>query len=175
VTMDDNDGKKEASGVATTRRGVERMQVDEEYTKASGSGTFSKVRNLAKEGWNKVRRYLEGKKLVLEKETGKILVKDGHAEEGGQDCTEVTEEWLNTSVDSPGNVEVTMEITGEVDTVSLGSRGSHSTTVGFAFLDSMAEDNEEEAAPKVKEGRKRQRDLERRKPKKGLLGVQGWE
>jgi hypothetical protein len=37
----------------------------------------------------------------------------------------------------------------------------------------MAEENVEEVAPKVTEGRKRQRDLERRKPKKGLLGVQG--
>jgi hypothetical protein len=173
--MDDNEGKKEATGVATTRRGVERMQVDEEYIKASGSGTFSKVRSMAKEGWNKVRRFLDGKKLFLEKETGKILVKDGNAEEGGQECTEVTEEWLNSGVDSSGNIEVTMETTGETDTVSIGSRGSQTTTVGYAFLDSMVEDIEEESAPKVKEGSKRKRDLERRKPKKGLLGVQGWE
>jgi hypothetical protein len=36
-----DEGKKEATGVATTRRGVEKMQVDEEYIKASGSGTLS--------------------------------------------------------------------------------------------------------------------------------------
>jgi hypothetical protein len=122
---------------------------------------------MAKEGWNKVRRFLDGKKLFLEKETGKILVKDGNSEERGHECTEVTEEWLDPGVGSSGNIEVTMEITGEADTVSIGSRGSQTTTVGYAFLDSMVEDIEEGPAQKVKEGARGNGTWREENPRRG--------
>jgi hypothetical protein len=63
-------------GVRTTRWRVERMEVDSDKEQASGSRTLKLFANKAKEGWRKVRQILEGKRLVREKETEKIVVKE---------------------------------------------------------------------------------------------------
>jgi hypothetical protein len=75
--MGDSDDQREAAGVANMRWRVEKMQVDEDTEKASTGQRFRRVKKLAREGWRKVQNFLDRKRLVVERGTGRVLVKEG--------------------------------------------------------------------------------------------------
>ncbi len=170
----DVDKKREEDGVRSARWRVERMEVDSDNEKASGSRAIETMVSKAKEGWQKVKQILEGKRLVREKCSGKVMVK---AKTGVSDNEErtVMEEWEESI--TGGEVVVEVEVVGEKDNVSVASEETKGTAIGFDFLEGMGEEKtDEELDKKRAEGRKRKREHEERTQKEeGLYRVPGWE
>ncbi len=170
----DVDKKREEDGVRSARWRVERMEVDSDNEKASGSRTIETMVSRAKEGWQKVKQILDGKRLVREKGSGKVMVK---AKTGVSDNEErtVMEEWEESI--TGGEVVVEVEVVGKKDNVSVASEETKGTAIGFDFLEGMGEEKtDEELDKKRAEGRKRKREHEERTQKEeGLYRVPGWE
>ncbi len=81
--------------VESTRREVARLEVDEVGggSKASNTigGVMERMVSKAKDGWSRVKGLLEGKKLVRQIESGKVVLKK--EKEQGTEIEEVMEEW----------------------------------------------------------------------------------
>jgi hypothetical protein len=163
----------EGDGVRATRWRVERMEVDSDKEQASGSKTLDKVVSKAKEGWRKVKQLLEGKSLVREKNSGRVVVKEKVGEKENEE-KEVMEEWEENLMGGEVVVEVTT--VGEREEGSVASEESKGTIAGFEFLEGMCEDKREEDLEKKRcEGRKRKREQEDGVTKEGgMYGIPGW-
>ncbi len=66
-------GEESPVRVEETRRRVEKLVVEDI---GQASGLFWSVADRAKDGWGKMRKILEGKKLVWKGSTGRLLVVD---------------------------------------------------------------------------------------------------
>ncbi len=66
-------GEETPVRVEETRRRVEKLVVEDSR---QASGLFRSVADRAKDGWGKMRKILEGKKLVWKGSTGKLVVVD---------------------------------------------------------------------------------------------------
>ncbi len=170
----DGDQTREEEGVRRARWRVERMEVDSDNEKASGSRTIETMVSKAKEGWQKVKQLLDGKRLVRDKGSGKVMVKTKTGASDNEERT-VMEEWEESI--TGGEVVVEVEVVGEKDNVSVTSEETKGTAVGFDFLDGMGEEKtDEELDRKRAEGRKRKREQdERTQMEEGLYRVPGWE
>ncbi len=111
--------------VEKTRRGVERMEVEEDtnITKASAGRLKEKLTSAAKEGWSKVMNRLRGREL--KREGSELVVEKRLQSEGGEGgklllSEEVRGEWLEES--EAGRVEVeVVEEEREMDSLSVRS------------------------------------------------------
>ncbi len=91
-------GEESPVRVEETRRRAEKLVVEDN---GQASGLFRNITEKAKDGWGKMRKILEGRKLVWKGSTGKVVVMDQDKrvnEEVGE--VNVGEEW------SGGTVEV---------------------------------------------------------------------
>jgi hypothetical protein len=146
--------------VESTRREVASLEMDsaEEGAKASSNsgGVIGKMVNKAKDGWGRIKCLLEGKKLVRQTASGKLLLKE--REEVGKEIEVVMEEWEEDKMG--GVIEIEEE---EIRSEKGSDKGSDSVSVtrghGFDFLEKLeAEERDEELEIKRQEGRKRKRE-----------------
>jgi hypothetical protein len=72
-------GEEAPVRVEETRRRVEKLVVEDSR---QASGLFRSMADKAKDGWGKMRKILEGKKLVWKGSTGKLVVVDRERETG---------------------------------------------------------------------------------------------
>ncbi len=74
--------------VEDTRRDVARLEVDKETTEKQASvkaGTaVGRMVSLAKDGWSKIKGIIDGNKLVIEKDRGRVLLKEEGRVEGAR-------------------------------------------------------------------------------------------
>jgi hypothetical protein len=84
--------------VEETRRRVEKLAVDEG---SQASELLRTVTERAKDGWGKIRKVLEGKRLVWKGNTGKMVLVGGEKEvgEGGDGVASLEEEMIGGTVE----------------------------------------------------------------------------
>jgi hypothetical protein len=159
--------------VESARRDVARLEVDEERRRMEASNTVGRMFNMAKGGWNRIKKLLEGKRLVREERGGRVLLKD--KTEGKEEGEEVMEEWEERTMG--GEVEIEIEVTGSVasgDSGSVREEGRRGT--GFEFLEEIPkEDKEQDLEERKEEGRKRKRSIETGERKRNVGGTAGWK
>jgi hypothetical protein len=163
--------------VESTRREVARLEVDNDGggSKASSNigGVMGRMVNKAKDGWSRIKSLLEGKKLVRQDASGKLLLKE--KEDYGKEREEVMEEWEEDMMG--GVIEIEEE---EVRSEKGSDRGSDrvSTTrgQGFEFLQDLeVEEKDDKLKIKRQEGRKRKREGTGEEQEEGLIGMEGWK
>jgi hypothetical protein len=108
--------------------------MDEGGEQASGGIRLGRVKEMAREGWRKVRNFLYGIRLVVENETGRVLVREGDVEMEKKNLKSQRSCCLGVLRGGGEGVEVAMKMLYAEDSVSLGSSGSFSTAIGFGFL-----------------------------------------
>ncbi len=162
-----------------TRRGVAKMAVDESGHEKTASTMLGVMAEKAKNGWEKVKKLMEGKKVVrMAGEGGKIMVvkQTDRLEEAVTSKSEWDEDIMGGTVEIEDVTGGTEESRERDDRVSIGS----GTRSGGGILEFM-EDVEVESRDislddKVDEGRKRKREDDGPpNRKKGLNGLPGWE
>jgi hypothetical protein len=166
-------GEETPVRVEETRRRVEKLVVEDSR---QASGLFRSMADKAKDGWGKMRKILEGKKLVWKGSTGKLVVVDRERETGDNGGEVSLEEEM---------VGGTVEVLGEEvergrETEETGEENNKDITGGWANLDILDKIEKEEIDrdldERVGEGRKRKRGEEENKERKGGLGgLPGWE
>jgi hypothetical protein len=155
-----------------TRRGVEKMAVEEQGsgTGTQASGVFGHWARKAKGGWDRVKKLLEGKKVVGRTEGEMVVLAEG--QEGTvrmemEDWREGTEE---------DTVTVTIEREERRETVSCNSVGTSASRSTRDVLDGLEiEERNTTLDNKLDEGRKRKREDDIPEKRKGLHGLPGWE
>ncbi len=158
--------------VEETRRRVEKMAVEE--TEQAG-GILRNMAGRAKEGWERMRMMLEGKKLVWKGSSGR-MVAVAKEKEGVEGKVMNLEEEMDG-----GTVEIEKEVSKEetvsVDGVRLRRRDADSVCVDLEFLEGIDfEERDKELDEKVGESKKRKSSGDDDKSKKtGLSGLPGWE
>jgi hypothetical protein len=151
-----------------TRRGVEKMAVEEQGsgTRTQASGVLGHWARKAKGGWDKVKKLLEGKKVVGRTEGEMVVLAEG--QEGTvrmemEDWREGTEE---------DTVTVTIEREERWDTVSCNSVGTSASRTTKDVLDGLEiEERDATLDNKLDEGRKRKRKDDVPEKRKGLHGL----
>jgi hypothetical protein len=129
---------------------------------------------MAKEGWKKVRSFLDGRRLVVERGTGRVLFKERQEIVVEEDEIEITEEWAVGNDDEDGEVDVEVQAVNKEDMCSMESKASQVTAPGFGFLENIGtEDESQDGQEKEHLGKKRRREEERFKPKTEMFGVPG--
>jgi hypothetical protein len=170
---------EEPKRVEETRRGVAKMAVDESGHEKTASTMLGVMAEKAKNGWEKVKKLMEGKKVVrMAGEGGKIMVvkQTDRLEEAVTSKSEWDEDIMGGTVEIEDVTGGTEESRERDDRVSIGS----GTRSGGGILEFM-EDVEVESRDislddKVDEGRKRKREDDGPpNRKKGLNGLPGWE
>ncbi len=163
--------------VESTRREVASLEMDSAThgAKASGNigGVMGRMVSKAKDGWERIKSMLEGKKLVRQAASGKLLLKD--EEEMGKEAEVVMEEWEE---DKMGGVIVIEEeeVRSEKGTEKGSDNASATRGEGFEFLEGLeTEERDEELEVKRQEGRKRKREGSGEEQEKGLLGMEDWK
>jgi hypothetical protein len=163
------------SRVEETRKKVEKMAVDETE---QASGILRNMAGKAREGWLRMRRMLDGKKLVWKGSTGRMVAveKDKEGDSGEKESLNLEEELVG------GTVEIIREERGtemsrEDDrrsTIGMDERGGWAE---MDFLDKIEpEERDEELEAKMGEDKKRKRGEDDFKGKgTGLKGLPGWE
>jgi hypothetical protein len=163
--------------VESTRREVARLEVDNDGggSKASSNigGVMGRMVSKAKDGWSRIKSLLEGKKLVRQNASGKLLLKE--KEEDGRESEVVMEEWEEDKMG--GVIEIEEE---EVRSEKGSDKGSDRVSItrgqGFEFLQDLElEEKDDELEIKRQEGRKRKRDGPGDEQEEGLLGLEGWK
>ncbi len=162
--------------VEDTRRDVAGLEVDKETTEKQASvktGTaVGRMVSLAKDGWSKIKGIIDGNKLVIEKDSGRVLLKEEGRIEG--DSEVVMEEWDEGVIGRENEIEEVDEVGSEghrEECRDSGRRGQ-----GFEFLEELQnEEKEEELEKKSQEGRKRKLEMETGNIEKGLIGKPGWK
>jgi hypothetical protein len=155
-----------------TRRGVEKMAVEEQEsgTGTQASGVFGHWARKAKGGWDRVKKMLEGKKVVGRTDGVTVVLAEG--QEGTvrmemEDWKEGTEE---------DTVTVTIEQEDRKDTASCNSVGTSTSRTTRDVLDGLEiEERDVTLDNKLDEGRKRKREEDMPEKQKGLKGLPGWE
>jgi hypothetical protein len=168
--------------VEKTRRGVERMEVEEDLNKTKASVSAGRLKerltSAAREGWSKVMNRLRGREL--KREGGELVVEkrmQSVSDEVGKSLLseEVRGEWMDESEAGTVEVEV-VEEEKEADSMSVRSSDSKKIRAGFGFLDKMEDEERDEELDRVRStGRKRKRGDGETEEKKGLIGTAGWE
>ncbi len=159
-----------------TRRGVEKMVVEET---GQASGMFRSMAGKAKDSWDRMKRMLDGKKLIWKGSTGRMVVVDQEKADRGREgmTVDIVEEMKG------GTVEIVRE-NEEKGGDETEDRGSSSGTesgmggwAGLDFLDKIEiEERDTELDARVGEERKRKRgDEDGRVKKVGLKGLPGWD
>jgi hypothetical protein len=159
--------------VEETRRRVEKMAVEENE---QAGGILRSMAGRAKEGWERMRKMLDGKKLVWKGNSGRIVAVTKERE-GVEDKDMNVEDELDG-----GTVEIEREESGEEtvsggDGVSLRSRDADSVCVDLEFLEGIDFDERDKELDE-REGDSRKRKSsgdEDKKMKLGLGGLPGWE
>ncbi len=152
--MEMETGEKTPGRVEETRRRVEKMRVEEH---GQASGVFRSMAGKAREGWDRMKKMLDGKKLIWKGNTGRMVAISenlaGSMEEGV--AVDIGEELEGGTVEivreEQGEVEVGVEQCGKSETGSGG-------WAGFDFLDNIEiEERDQELDAKMGEERKRKR------------------
>ena len=184
----ERDGEKEESGVRgvkleETRRGVEKMVVEETGVRKQASGMLERLAGRAKEGWEKVKTMLEGKKVTWRGDGGMMLLEkrgvvglEGESEDGTM--REWEDEWEEDDIVTV--TELGIEEEEGRDDESKGRSRYSGDSRGMAgsvdFLEGIeVEEKDESLEEKLGEGRKRRREKERTKERKTLGSLPGWE
>ncbi len=163
--------------VESTRREVARLEVDNDGSGSKVSsnigGVMGRMVNKAEDGWSRIKSLLEGKKLVRQNASGKLLLKE--KEDVGRESEEVMEEWEEDTMG--GVIEIEEE---EVRSEKGSDKGSDRVSItrgqGFEFLQDLElEEKDDELEIKRQEGRKRKRDGPGEEQEEGLLGMEGWK
>jgi hypothetical protein len=164
---------REPARVEETRRRVEKMAVEENE---QAGGILRNMAGRAKEGWEKMRRMLEGKRLVWKGNSGKIVAVT--KERDGMEDKDMN---MEDEMDG-GTLEIEREEGGEEmgiggDGVSIRSRDADSVSVDLGFLDGIDfDERDKELDEREGESRKRKSSGdEDKKTKLGLGGLPGWE
>ncbi len=169
---------EEPRRVEETRKGVAKMAVEEERRSNTASKLFGSMTGRAKEGWSKVKKLMEGKRVTGAENGGIVIV--GEGDESDQAKLDRREEWDEKVMGGTVEIEEVESETGDDEEKRTdGSLGSGETWRGssaFEFLDRVeVEERDEELDNKLGEGRKRKRESDRNDGKKGLKGLPGWE
>ncbi len=83
--------REEPRRVEETRKGVAKMAVEEERRSNMASKLFGSMTGRAKEGWSKVKKLMEGKRVTGAENGGIVIV--GEGEERDQERLDRREEW----------------------------------------------------------------------------------
>jgi hypothetical protein len=157
--------------VEETRRRVEWLVVEE---KRQASGLLRTMADKARGGWEKMRKVLDGKKIVWRGSTGKIVVIDENAVVGEGEGEIGFEEEMEG-----GTVEMVGE---EADSVERKADSGASATGGSCggwsnmWEKIEVKERDKELEEQLSDSRKRKRDDGEGKAKKvGLCGLPGWE
>jgi hypothetical protein len=162
--------------VENARRNVARLEVDDgSHTRQASvriDTAMNRMVSLAKDGWSKIKGIIEGKKLVKDKESGRVLLQDPEVTEG--DGGIVMEEWDEGKMGGVVEIEEVDEDQSEgsgVENKDGGKRGQ-----GFEFLEElMTEEKEDELEAKRQEGKKRKREEVGGETGTGLGSRPGWK
>jgi hypothetical protein len=92
--------------VEETRRRVARMVVEESGQRKMASSMLDTVADKAREGWTKIKKMLEGKRISGD--SGKLVVEEG----GGRESLDKNSEWEEEVMG--GTVEVEVEEESEL-------------------------------------------------------------
>jgi hypothetical protein len=160
--------------VVETRRKVEKMAVDEN---AQASGMIRSMAEKAKGGWDRMKKMLEGKRLVWKGSSGKMVAvtKDVDTKKAEERVVDLEDEMDGGTVELVGE-----EGEEEMEVSDGGSASGRETKEGWedmGFLDSIeTEERDIDLEEKMGEGRKRQRGEDGPKGRKpGLKGLPGWD
>jgi hypothetical protein len=158
--------------VEETRRRVEKMVVEENE---QAGGILRSMAGRAKEGWDKMRKMLEGKKLVWKGNSGRIVAVTKEREGLEEKDMNLEDEMEGGTVEI--EKEVSEEETVSGDGVSLRSRDADSVCVDLEFLDGIDfEERDKELDDRVGDSKKRKSSGDDDKNRRlGLGGLPGWE
>jgi hypothetical protein len=153
-----------------------RLEVDDgSHTRQASvrmDTAVNRMVSLAKDGWSKIKGIIEGKRLVREKDSGRVLLQDQELIEG--DGGVVMEEWDEGKMGGVVEIEEVDEALNEEpggESKDSGKRGQ-----GFEFLEELqGEEKEVELEKKRQEGRKRKREVGTGETETGLGSRPGWK
>jgi len=137
--------------------------------------SLDKVKGALKTGWDKLKEFVAGKRIVQDKMTGEIgLRKDFRMEEGEVELN--MEDWIETA--EGGGVEIEIVEEDEISIVEEKSvEGSSIETDAYSFLEGLQERKKDVDLEKKKvDMRKRKREVDTVSINtRGLTGTEGWE
>jgi hypothetical protein len=170
------DGVPDGVLVERTRRGVESMEVIGEAAPARASVERLKDRivGAAKEGWNKVRMRLQGRRLKREGDA--FVVEEKRAGKGEEEKS-VEEMMTEMLEEGEGGIVVMEEEEDRMsDTLSRASDETKKVKTGFDFLEDMKDDTVDEDLERTRRSdRKRKRQEDMTEVRIGMDGTAGWE
>jgi hypothetical protein len=111
---------EEPRRVEETRRGVAKMAMEEERRSNTASKLFGSVTGRAKEGWSKVKKLMEGKRVTGAENGGIVIV--GEGEKNEQAKLDRREEWDEKVMG--GTVEIDEVESETVDDARRGRTGA---------------------------------------------------
>ena len=162
--------------VETTRKGVEKLAVEEAKKEQASVILRKSMVARAREAWSNIKEMVKGKKVVMKTgEEGMEVKNRSERMESGEKVVDM--DVLGVELED-GTVEV-LEVLVESDRESVVSgsmTGSVGGASGFEFLDCLeGESCEVELERKRGETRKREWNTEPEVKKRGLLNTHGWE
>jgi hypothetical protein len=163
-------GQDDGSG---TKEREEEEGVDTGRKQKPGKESF---RGVLKSGWEKVKEFLTGRKVIQDSQTGEIEIR----KEGGREDEEYVlsiEDWIDEKEDGKVEFEIVKK-DDEKSTDSVSILSSVAETDTYSFLDCMTERTKDSELEKKKlDGKKRKREPDSIPVinTKGLIGTQGWE
>jgi hypothetical protein len=166
-------GEETPVRVEETRKQVEKLVVEDS---GQASGLFRSVVDRAKDGWGKMRKILEGKKLVWKGSTGRLVVVERERKTGENEGeVSLEKEMVGGTVAVLGE-----EVEEEKEVEEAEGESNKDKTAVWANLDILDKIEKEkidrDLVERVGEGRKRKRVEDENKERKGgLSGLPGWE
>ena len=162
--------------VETTRKGVEKLAVEEAKEEQASVILKKSMVARAREAWSNIKEMVKGKKVVIRSgEDGMEVKNRSERMESGEKVVDM--EALGVELED-GTVEV-LEVLDESDresVVSGSATGSVGGASGFEFLDCLeGESCEVDLERKRGEARKRKWNPEPEVKKRGRLNTHGWE